>query len=450
MCIGAFMGQLDASIVSLALPTLRNNFHASLAAVSWVGQAYLLVLVAMLPVVGRLADRVGRKLIYTYGFVIFALGSAACALAPDLGVLVACRAAQGVGAAMLQANSVAIVVGVTPDGKRGRALGIQGGAQALGLALGPAAGGLLIGLDGWRGIFWVNVVVGLLGAAFGWALIPRSRDLSPACPFDWAGLALLVPAAAAVMAGLSAASRDGWVSAPVGLIALAAVVATVALVQNERRAAHPLLDPRTLADPPVRNGISAGLGSAAVLFATLTLMPFYLQEALHWSVGRTGALVLTLPLGIGLIAPISGRVAERVGTRRCAVAGMLMAAAGLAGLVAVVQSGRPTVLALGSLLAATGAGLGAFTPANNAAVMAAAPPSAVSSAGGLLNMARGLGTSLGLGLVGSLYGAAKASPGAAGAGLERTATFLVVLALLCALLAWRAVPNQRGAPQRAR
>ena len=95
VCIGAFMGQLDASIVSLALPTLRSSFHASLAAVSWVGQAYLLVLVAMLPVVGRLADRVGRKLIYTYGFVFFALGSAACALAPDLGALVACRAAQG-------------------------------------------------------------------------------------------------------------------------------------------------------------------------------------------------------------------------------------------------------------------------------------------------------------------------------------------------------------------
>lgn len=456
VCIGAFMGQLDASIVSLALPTLRSSFHASLAAVTWVGQAYLLVLVAMLPVAGRLADRVGRKLIYTYGFLVFALGSAACALAPDLGVLIACRAAQGVGAAMLQANSVAIVVGVAPVGQRGRALGIQGGAQALGLALGPAVGGFLIGIGGWRGIFWVNVVVGIVGAALGWALIPRSRDLAPSGRFDWAGLAVLIPAAGVLMLGLSAASRDGWLSSPVGLLALVVTALGAALFYIERRAPGPLLDPRVLADPRIRNGIVAGLGSAALLFATLTVMPFYLQEALHLSVGRTGVLVLALPLGIGVVAPVAGRAAERVGTRRCTVAGMVTTAACLAGLLGVVHAGRPSITELALLLAGTGAGLGAFTPANNTSVMSAAPASAASGAGGLLNMARGLGTSLGLGLVGSLYGAARASGAAAAIGLERTAAVLVAVALACALLAWRAEQapqpqsNAKGAGQRGR
>jgi EmrB/QacA subfamily drug resistance transporter len=450
VCIGAFMGQLDASIVSLALPTLRSDFHSSLATVSWVGQAYLLVLVAMLPVVGRLADHLGRKLLYTYGFVVFALGSLACALAPDLAVLIACRAMQGIGAAMLQAISVAIVVGVAPWGKRGRALGIQGGAQALGLALGPAVGGLLIGIGGWRGIFWVNVIVGVLGAALGWALIPRSQNLAPATRFDWAGLATLAPAAAAAMFALSAASRSGWLSIPVGTATVVTVIATVLLARVERRASSPLLDPRLLAQRPVRDGMAAGLGAAAVLFATLTVMPFYLQEARHLSVGATGLLVLALPVGVGLVAPLSGRMAERIGTRCCSVTGLTVTALCQAGLLVAAHAGRPPTLELALLLLGVGAGLGAFTPANNAAVMASSPTTAASGAGGLINMARGFGTSLGLGLVGSFYGTARASGAGATQGLERTATALLLITVLCARLAWTAAPNGKGAPERGR
>ncbi|MGE5288456.1 MAG: MFS transporter, partial [Micromonosporaceae bacterium] len=155
VCIGAFMGQLDASIVTLAFPTLRHDFAAPLADVQWVGQAYLLVLIGLLPVVGRYADMLGRKLLYTYGFVIFIVGSALCGLAPSLGALIGFRVLQGGGAAMLQANSVAIIAGAVPRDRLGRAIGVQGAAQALGLALGPAVGGLLISMGGWRLIFFV-------------------------------------------------------------------------------------------------------------------------------------------------------------------------------------------------------------------------------------------------------------------------------------------------------
>lgn len=148
VCIGAFMGQLDASIVTLAFPTLRHDFGASLASVEWVGQAYLLVLVGLLTAVGRYADMVGRKLVYIYGFAIFVVGSALCGLAPSLSTLIAFRLLQGIGAAMFQANSVAILVGAVPRERLGRAVGVQGAAQALGLALGPAVGGLLIGRGG--------------------------------------------------------------------------------------------------------------------------------------------------------------------------------------------------------------------------------------------------------------------------------------------------------------
>ena len=144
VCVGAFMGQLDASIVTMALPTLQHVFHADVAAVTWVGLSYLLVLVATVTAVGRFADMVGRKLLYTYGFAVFIVGSILCGLAPSLGALDAFRAFQAVGAAMLQANSVAIIYLAVPRKSLGRSIGIQGAAQALGLALGPAVGGLLL------------------------------------------------------------------------------------------------------------------------------------------------------------------------------------------------------------------------------------------------------------------------------------------------------------------
>ena len=138
VCIGAFMGQLDASIVTLALPQLGRELHAHVGAVEWVALSYLLVLVATVATVGRLADAVGRKLLYVYGFAVFTVGSALCGLAPTLGLLIAARVLQAVGAAMLQANSVALITEAVPRPLLGRALGVQGTAQALGLALGPA------------------------------------------------------------------------------------------------------------------------------------------------------------------------------------------------------------------------------------------------------------------------------------------------------------------------
>ena len=212
VCVGAFMGQLDASIVTLALPTLQRTLHASLGAVTWVGLSYLLVLVATVTAVGRVADMAGRKLLYTYGFGVFILGSALCGLAPSLAALAGFRALQAVGAAMLQANSVAIIYLALPRASLGRGIGIQGAAQALGLALGPAAGGLLLAAGGWRLIFLINVPLGLAGLAAGWLLIPRSRHLQQRVPFDWAGLALFVPAITALLSAATLGNRAGWTS----------------------------------------------------------------------------------------------------------------------------------------------------------------------------------------------------------------------------------------------
>ena len=175
VCFGAFMGQLDASVVTVAFPALQRQFGTGLAATQWVSLAYLLVLTALLVPAGRWSDRAGRKLLYLYGFVVFSAASAACGLAPSLGVLIALRVVQAGGAALLQANSVALVVTSVPARTRRAALGVQAAAQAVGLACGPVVGGVLVGTVGWRWVFLINVPVGLLAVVAGWYLLPRTR-----------------------------------------------------------------------------------------------------------------------------------------------------------------------------------------------------------------------------------------------------------------------------------
>src|ERR1700728_4769190 len=182
VCFGAFMGQLDASVVTVAFPALQRQFGAGLAETQWVSLAFLLVLPALLVPAGRWSDRAGRKLLYLYGFVLFAVTSAACGLATSLTMLIALRVAQAGGAALLQANSVALVVTSVPARTRRAALGVQAAAQAVGLASGPVTGGVLVGTVGWRWVFLINVPVGLLAVVAGWYLLPRTRRAGEPAP----------------------------------------------------------------------------------------------------------------------------------------------------------------------------------------------------------------------------------------------------------------------------
>ena len=226
VCVGAFMGQLDASIVTLAFPALQREFHASLAAAQWVSLAYLLALVGLLAGAGRLADAAGRKLVYLYGFAVFTVASVACGFAPTLELLVAFRVVQAAGAAMLQANSVALVVTSVPRARMRAALGLQAAAQALGLALGPTVGGLLVDSAGWRWVFWVNVPVGCAAIVVGRYLLPRTRERAAAARFDWPGLLLLAGASTAVLLAVSGASGLGLPGWSIGALFAVAVAAT--------------------------------------------------------------------------------------------------------------------------------------------------------------------------------------------------------------------------------
>src|SRR5882757_6807547 len=275
VCFGAFMGQLDASIVTLAFPSLARQFHASLAAVEWVSLGYLLVLVALLAIAGRLADSLGRKQVYLYGFVLFTAASAACGLAPSLGALIGFRALQAIGAAMLQANSVALVTTAVPGKSMRLALGIQAAAQAIGLALGPTLGGVLVSKLSWRWIFGINVPIGVVAVVAGYLLLPRTRTRATGPP-DIAGAVLLAAATTPALIAISAASGLDLPAAAIAVLVVVAVLAAIAFRWWERRADSPLIDRAAFASPVVRRGLLGALAGYMVLFGPLVLVPVVL------------------------------------------------------------------------------------------------------------------------------------------------------------------------------
>ncbi len=436
VCIGAFMGQLDASIVTVAYPTLHNSFHAGLGLVTWVGLSYLLVLVALVTAVGRVADMVGHKLLYTYGFVVFVAGSALCGLAPNLAALDAFRVLQAVGAAMLQANSVAIIALAVPRERLGRAIGVQGTAQALGLALGPTVGGFLIAAGGWRLIFFINVPAGLVACVLAWFLVPRSRHLQRPSRFDWAGLGLFVPGIAAFLLAItSLADQRGRVGLPVAGLLAGAIVLGAAFLVREMRTRSPMLDLSLFRRASFSAGIASGLLSYLVMFGALYAVAFFLESGPeHLGPGLAGLELSAMPVAFGIVAPLAGRAADRWGARPPTVAGMLLCAASLAGIGVAHPGGAALLLPLAVL----GAGLGLFTPPNSAAIMQAVPRQQAGVASGLLNMSRGIGTAMGqasVALVLSVVAAQLVSPSLVVSGFAACALFLAVAALLAAGLA---------------
>ena len=449
VCFGAFMGQLDASIVTITFPAMEHDFGVPVAAVQWVSLVYLLGLIALLAPAGRLGDAIGRKLVYTYGFAVFAVASAACGLAPSLGALVVLRLIQAIGAAMLQANSVALVTTSAPKARMRFALGVQAGAQAVGLALGPTLGGLLTTTVGWRAVYWVNVPVGLLAVVAGRYLLPRTRQFSRPERFDWPGTLLLTAWTSALLLVLSAASGlalPAWLAA---LLAAVAVAGAVAFARRETGAAHPLIPVWLLRSRPLALALAGAACGYLVLFGPLVLIPQVLAQGVHGpaSVARTGLLLSALPLGFGLAALLGDLVLPRAwGDRRRGFVGALLTCAVMVASVAVPVT-QATVV---PQLALAGLGLGIFVPANNTVIMRSTADSSASLVGGLVSMARGIGTTLGISLMAlalhlGTHSSQVGNHGYAGAMQARPAfVVLAVAAATAALIALVGRTSQGG------
>jgi DHA2 family methylenomycin A resistance protein-like MFS transporter len=416
VCLGFFVIQLDVTIVNVALPAIQREVGGSTGGLQWIIDAYTLALAALMLTAGSLADRTGARRVFTAGLVVFGIGSAACAAAPSLGVLIAARAVQGLGASALVPCSLALIVHQFPDPRaRARALGVWGGMGALGVAIGPVLGGGLVAAAGWRSIFLVNVPVCLLTVLLLRRHVTES-PLRPARRTDLAGLLFGVAALGGLTAGFITAGQLGWLSPLPAALLGAGVAAGVLLVATERTQQAPMLPLGLFRSRNLSAATAVGVLFNLCLYGALICLSLYLQQARGESALNTGLLILPMSVAVGVGSYASGRLTARLGSRPPMLAGLTLAGTGAVVLAWAGTGGPLWVLIAGSVLL----GLCSLAmPAMTAVAVGSAGPEHAGVASGLLNAARQAGGALGVALLGALLSSSQAaSPQSGGHALS--------------------------------
>jgi EmrB/QacA subfamily drug resistance transporter len=396
VCIGAFIGQLDATIVQLALPTLGKTFAVSVEAVSWVSLAYLVAFASFLPIFGRLCEMFGRKSLYLIGYVVFVVASTMCGFASDLPSLIAFRVLQGIGGSLLGANSISILVKTVDQDRRGRALGIFAAAQAIGMSMGPAVGGVVLGTVGWHWVFWISVPFGVVATVMGWLVLPQTGAIDTEGGFDLLGAFLLAPALVLLVLALNQVSVWGLASPALALSLAGSAMLMVFLVRQERASAAPLVELRLFRTPAFSAGVVAVVLGYAMLYGMFFLMSFALEHGYGDSPAAAGFRMAVIPVALGITAPFSGTLSDRMGARLLSAGGMAICLVALVILAITAANPGMSRLIGSAAFAIFGIGLGVFIAPSNHATLEAAPASLSGEAGSLLNLMRVLGTSLGV------------------------------------------------------
>jgi EmrB/QacA subfamily drug resistance transporter len=413
--VASFMVVLDLQVVATALTTIRRDLGASIGQLEWTINAYTLAFAVLLLTAAALGDRFGRRRVLTAGLGLFAAGSAACALAPGAAALVAARAVQGVGAAMVLPLALALLNAAVPARRRGWAMGIFGSVTALGVVVGPVLGGAITQALAWPWIFWLNVPIGLVTLVL--ARHRLAESYGPPAALDLPGAALGTGAALGLVWGLVHGSSAGWGSPETAGTLAAGVVLAVAFTAWELRARAPMLPMRLFA---IR-GFSAGNAAAFLASASVTGTVFFMAQFLQVAQGHDplGAGLRLLPWGVApfLIAPRAGKLADRIGERPLVVSGLVLQAAGLAWIAAAASPG----LAYPALLAPmvlSGAGIALSLPPVTRAVVGSVPPADIGKASGGFSMMRQLGGAFGVAILAAVFAASGgyASPAAFSAG----------------------------------
>lgn len=426
---GSFMSALNASVVNTILPIVRDAFHSDVASIEWVVTIYLLVLSGLQLTFGRLGDLRGHKSVYIWGFVIFVGSSALCGAAGSPAMLVFLRGIQGIGAAVLAANSAAIVGRHIPPSERGRAFGLVSMLTYLGLTVGPSLGGWVAHTYSWRMVFYLNVPIGLLALALGWFFIPKTGPAEAEKRFDLVGAALFLAGLSALLLGLNKGAEWGWSSlATIGLL-IGAAVLLIVFVQVERRTSEPMLDLSLFSVPLFSmTTISAVLNYICVYSITF-LMPFYLIQGRGLNAAQAGLLLTVQPILMAITAPISGALSDKIGSRIPGMLGMAFLGGGLFLLSSIGPNTPLWQIGLG--LGIAGFGTGTFISPNTSALMGSAPRSRQGIASGVQGTARNLGMVLGIGLAGAVLTTqlAQDTPGALYSGIGQAFLIAAVVAV---------------------
>ena len=441
--MGVFLSTIDGSIVNISLPTLVSSFQTDFALVQWVVLAYLLTVTTLMLGVGRLADIYGKKPIYTAGFVVFTTGSVLCGLSPTIYILIGFRVLQAVGAAMIMALGMAITTEAFPPSERGRALGISGTIVSVGIAVGPTLGGLIVQNLSWHWIFFVNLPIGIIGT---WMVIRYVPTFRPpgGQRFDYWGALTLCVSLLSLLVALTLGQYNGFGDWTVLLLFGAWIVFLAAFIFIELRLDQPMLDLHLFRRGLFSVSLTTGFIVFVCLAGTLLLMPFYAENVLGYDPQQTGLLMATVPVALGTIAPVSGSLSDRFGSRPITVAGLAMLTVGF--LAVSSLDAETTTLGYVLRFLPVGLGMGMFQSPNNSAIMGAAPRDRLGIASGMLAVTRTLGQTTGIATLGALWagqvfkyvgdvlpGGATAAPIAAQVPALRD-TFVIVSVLIFAAL----------------
>ncbi len=407
-----FMIMLDNTVVNVALPSIEQSFDAAISELEWVVNAYALTFAVLMLSGGKLADLFGRRRIFLLGLIIFSGASLACGLSSTIGQLIAFRAFQGVGAALMMPATLAIISAAFPPRQRGLAFGIWAGVSAMALAIGPLVGGILTQHIDWSWIFFVNVPVGILGVVVGSMVITESRDTTTQS-LDLPGLVVSGAALFALTFGLIEANSYGWTSPTIlGLFAAAAAgLALFIWIELRRRA--PMLDLSLFRSRTFTGANIVAFLVTLAMFGVFFFMSLYVQQILGYSPVQAGAIFLPMTILIILVAPIAGRLSDKIGSRWLMAGGLTLVAGSLAIFSRLgVDSGFWDMLP-GLLIGGIGMAL-TMTPMT-AAAMGSVPVTKAGIASGVLNTFRQVGGSLGIAVMGAILTSRQTSALASGA-----------------------------------
>jgi EmrB/QacA subfamily drug resistance transporter len=446
-CFSLFIVGLDSTIVNVALPSIGRDLHASVAGLQWTIDGYTLVLASLLMLSGATADRVGRRRTFQVGLVVFTVGSGLCSLAPGLGWLIAFRMVQAVGGSMLNPVAMSIITNTFTDrAERARALGAWGGTFALSVALGPVLGGILVESVGWRGVFWVNIPVGLAAIALTARFVPESRAARARRP-DPVGQALIIVMLGSLTYAIIEGPAHGWHSPEILTLFVVAAVTLAVFVAYEARRTEPVLDPRFFRSAPFAGAVLTAISAFAALGGFLFLATLYLQEARDMSPLVAGLHMVPMAAVMAVGAVVSSRILARWGGRvPTMAAGAGIAAGGL------LLSGITTSWSTLQIIVAFsvfGLGSGMVNAPITQAAVSGMPFAQAGVASGIASTSRQIGTSLGVAISGSILAANLHGPIKAGFVPASHADWLLLVGCGLAIMVLGLVTNSRWALQTA-
>jgi EmrB/QacA subfamily drug resistance transporter len=433
---GLFMIMLDNTVVNVALPSIQRDLGARLSELEWIVAGYALTFAALLLVGGKLADMFGRRRVFVVGLGIFTASSLACALAPNPQFLIGARVVQGIGAALMSPATLSIISATFPPRERGQAIGIWAGVAALALSIGPFVGGVLTEHVGWSSIFFVNVPIGVVAIAASLLLIEESKDTSEGQRLDLPGLLSSALGLFALTYGLIEANNYGWTSARIlGALAIAAV-ALASFVVLERRQRRPMLELALFHNATFTGANLVVLLVALAQFGVLFFVSLYMQNVLGYSPVRAGTAFLPMTVLIVAIAPLAGRVSDRMGSRWLMTGGMMLVALQLFYFSRLGVHESYATLVPGMLIG--GVGIASVMSPSNAAALRGVPVDRAGVGSAVVNTSRQVGGSTGIALMGAIVAhgmAGRQTPEAFVHGFSLALTVAAVIAFAGALVA---------------